>query len=217
MRRLINKTSKIRLVIIIFIIIPIINLNAQDDTEGELDKKKSLQICITDALFEHFNVTFTSFYRKNRAFELMVGYNGNSILKKVVPLGNDPAWYYNKITVRSGLRLYNNKRLYFSPLITASYGFYDKILFTDYDGYKNNDALISRTKTAMGCVVKFGITSIKKRFILDFYTGFGYNISCINEEIIYQGRSQNDLINNKSYWKNQPSVHLGLLIGIILK
>jgi len=114
------------------------------------------------------------------------------------------------------LRFYNSEGLYFSPVIVTSYGFYNNLEFSEYDGRKNYYPLISRGKKGIGGIAKFGFTPIKKRFVMDIYLGLGYKISYINEKIV-DPDAHPISTNYSNYWKIEPTVHVGLLVGVLLK
>lgn len=187
---------------------------AQDITIANFHGEKAIQICVNDVLYGNFNITATSFYKKNRAYEVMVGYKISIKANQLFFTFDDPTWYYNQFTLRGGLRYYTSNGLYFAPMITAAYGFYKDLEFSDYGGMKNYYPLISREKESFGSIAKFGLTSLKKRYIIDFYFGLGYRFSYIKEKIFdpdFNTTTRSD------YWKKEPTVHFGFQIGFLLK
>jgi hypothetical protein len=189
---------------------------AQDTTLAKTQGRRALQICINDAVYGNFNITYTSFYKKNRAYELMVGYRiGIKSNEFIFGSLNDPIWCYNQFALRFGNRFYNSEGLYFSPMITAIHGFYNDLLFSEYQGRKNYYPLISRDKTGIGGIAKFGFTPPpNKRIVVDIYLGVGYRISYINEKIVNPDVGNSTSFSN--HWKNEPTFHVGLQIGLIL-
>jgi hypothetical protein len=209
-------TRKCFLSILFYLVICASPSWAQDTTSIKTEGRKALQICVNDAVGGNFNITYTSFYKKNRAFEIMAGYRIGIKTNGIFFLSfTDPAWSYNQIALRFGNRFYNSEGLYLSPMITVIHGFYNDLLFSEYQGKKNYYPLISRDKTGIGAIAKFGFTPPpKKRVVVDIYLGIGYRISYINEKIVNPDAGNSTRYSN--YWKKDPTFHVGLQVGFIL-
>ncbi|GEM_PF-2733549 len=209
-RRITRKASQ---VLILFMLFYSTYALAQDSTHTSFKRKKILAGGISDI---GYSFSYSSFYSKQNAFSIAVGYTKGSNFTGIFGISfKDPNWCYNKFSIQTGIKLYNRLDMYFSPTIALSYGFYDNLLFTEYDGKKNNDAKISRDKTSFGFVAKFGFTEYFKRINFDFYLGVGYRISKVKEEL-YDPNHTPINIYKSTYSKGEPTVHLGLQIGFYL-
>ncbi len=186
---------------------------AQDITNTQFNGKKIVAIGIGEI---GYSINYTNFYKENKAYEVKVGYRQGENFTNFVGFSfKDPFWCYNQYVLQAGLRFYNSEGLYFSTIIATTYGFYDNLQFPEYEGRKNYYPLISREKKGIGGIAKFGFTPIKKRFVMDIYLGLGFKVSQTNEKIVDPDRQNN--ISRSNYWKYEPTVHVGLQVGVLLK
>jgi len=200
-------------VLLFYVLFSSTHVVAQEGTNTQFNGKKAIAIGIGEM---GYSINYTTFYKENKAYEVKIGYRQGENFTNFVGFSfKDPFWCYNQFVLQGGLRFYNSEGLYFSTMIAATYGFYDNLQFPEYEGRKSYYPLISREKKGIGGVAKFGFTPIKKRFVMDIYLGLGFKVSQTNEKIVDPDRQNN--ISYSNYWKIEPTVHVGFLVGILLK
>jgi hypothetical protein len=204
---------KKRVALILFTIFTIQSLIGQVKTDSIKINRSVVSFFISD---NGYGLSYSSFKKINRANEFEVGYWSGGKLTSILGFSlEDPFWCYNKIVIQGFKKFINSEDLYFAPGVAMFYGFFNDLQFPEYNGQKYYYPLISRSKMGVETLVKFGFMPKMDELFLDCHLGLGYKVWSVKEKLVNTYPYPNKT-SRSNYWKNGPSVHIGIKLGFAL-